>query len=92
MEEHWCTRLRPREIDILLQPLGRGDTVLEGTFVEHIRREFGQAGVHSILYLQTNGPVAEENEPFEERLSEASSGGLLAHDGGSQLGMICTRS
>ena len=46
---------RPGEVDFAADALGHGDTVLERAFVEHVGGEFGQSGMHAILYLQSDG-------------------------------------
>lgn len=88
MEVHRSTRLRPREIDVLLQSFGRSHSILQSSFVKHVRGEFGKTGVHAILDLKTDGTIAEENQSFEEGLSQSSASGFLVHDGRSELRMI----
>jgi hypothetical protein len=85
MKVHGRRRLRPGEVDVLLEALGGGDSVLEGTFVEHVGGELGEAGVHAVLDLKANGTVAEEDEALKEGLGETGASGLLVHDGGTEL-------
>lgn len=85
MKVHRRCRLRPREVDVLAQPLRRGDTVLERSFVEHVGGELGEARVHAVLDLETDRTVAEEDETLEEGLVETGAGGFLVHDGRAEL-------
>lgn len=41
--------------------------------------------MHSVLDLESNGSVSEDDETFEEGLGETSSSGLLVHDDGTEL-------
>jgi len=75
----------PGEVDVLPQPLGRGDSVLERSFVEHVGGELGETGMHSVLDLKSNGTVSEDDESFEEGLGETGSSSLLVHDDGTEL-------
>mgnify|MGYP001595410266 CR=1 FL=1 len=88
MKVHRRAGLRPGEVDVLPKSLRRRDSVLERALVEHVRGEFGEAGVHAVLDLEANRTVAEEDEAFEEGLGEAGAGGLLVHDRRAELGVI----
>jgi len=85
VEEHWRIRDGPWEVDILPQTLRSRDTVLKCAFVEHVGREVGQARVHSVLDLKADRSISQNNEAFEERLSETCTGSLLVHDDRSKL-------
>lgn len=74
---HW---LRPREIDVLPQPLGSGNTILQSSFIEHVGREFGETRVHSVLDLETDWSIPEEDQSFEKGLVQAGFGSFLIHD------------
>ena len=41
--------------------------------------------MHAILDLKSNGSVSEDNEAFEEGLSETCASGFLVHDYGAKL-------
>ena len=88
MEVHRRGRLRPREVYILLEALGSGHAVLKRALVEHVRWEFGEARVHTVLHLKADGTVAEEDEAFEEGLGETSPSSLLVHDRRTELRVI----
>lgn len=88
VEKHWCVRHRPGEIDILSQSLRSSDTVLQGSFVEHVARKFGETRVHAVLHLESYRTVSENDETFEQGLRETGLGCLLVHDDGSELLMI----
>lgn len=47
--------------------------------------------MHSVLHLQADRLIPEEDQTLKEGLVETCSGCLLAHDGGAQLRMICSR-
>jgi hypothetical protein len=65
VEEHRRIRDRPREIYVLSKPLGRRNTVLQSSLVEHVGRELGKARVHTILHLETDRTITEHDKPFE---------------------------
>ena len=44
--------------------------------------------MHTVLDLEANGPIAENDETLEERLGKASSSSFLVHDDGSKLLMV----
>jgi hypothetical protein len=44
--------------------------------------------MHAVLHLQTNRPIAEYDQTFEERLCETSARSLLVHDNWTKLLMI----
>lgn len=88
VEEHGSFGNGPRKVDILSDSLGSGDTVLKRTFVKHVGRELGQAGVHSILNSESNRAVAQDDESFEKRLGKTSSRSLFVHDDRSKLLMV----
>ena len=85
VEEHGGIRNGPREIDVLPQTFRRRHTVLERPFVEHIGREFRKTWVHTVLNLETNWAVAEDDETLEERLCETCTGSFLIHNDRSEL-------
>ena len=58
IEEHGGIRDGPWEVDVLSESFRSGNAVLQGTFVEHVRWEFRQARMHTILDLKSDGPVA----------------------------------
>jgi hypothetical protein len=41
--------------------------------------------VHAILNLETDRPVAKNDETLEKRLSQSSASGLLVHDDRTKL-------
>lgn len=89
MEVHGSRRLRPGEINVLLESFRCRDSVLKCPFVEHVGRELRKAGVHAVLDLESNGSIAEEDESLKEGLGKSCSGGFLVHDRGAELRMIC---
>lgn len=85
VEHHRRIGDRPGEVNVLAQALGSRHTVLECALIEHVAREFGQAGVHPVLNLKPDRSVAKDNEALKERLREAGAGSLLIHDDRSEL-------
>lgn len=81
----------PREIDVFADSLGSSDTILQSAFVEHVGGKLRQAWVHSVLDLQTNGSVTEDDEPFKQRLRKTSPRSFLVHDDGTELLMIADK-
>jgi hypothetical protein len=88
VEKHRRIGDRPREVDILPQALRSSNTVLQSAFIEHVRREFGQAGVHSVLNLKSDRPVPKKHQALEEGLSQTCSSSLLVHDDRTKLLVI----
>jgi len=48
--------------------------------------------MHSILDLQADGPILEEDQAFEEGLGQARSCSFLVHNNGAELLKITKRS
>lgn len=44
--------------------------------------------MHPVLYLQANGPIAEDDQALEQGLSETCTGCFLVHDDRSELLVI----
>lgn len=91
VEEHWCIRDGPGEVDVLAKTLRGSDTILQCAFVEHIGRELRATRVHTILDLKSNWAVAKDNKALEKRLCEASAGGFLVHNDRSELLMVANQ-
>ena len=85
VEEHGRIRDRPREVDVLAEPFGRSNSVLQGSLVEHVGRELREARMHAVLHLQADGAIPENNKPLKERLRQASTCRLLVHNDWTEL-------
>ena len=59
IEEHGLVRLRPGEVDAMLNALICGDPILESPLVEAVARELRQGWVHPILHLHDQTGVKE---------------------------------
>lgn len=90
MKVHGSHRLRPREIHVLPQPFWRSDSILQSSLVEHVGREFGKARMHSVLNLESDRSVPEEDQAFEEGLVQSCFRSFLVHDGWTELRVIYT--
>ena len=88
MEKHGRLGDRPGEIDVLSESLGCSNTILQGSLVKHVGREFGKTGVHSVLDRQSDRSISQNDETFKERLSETGARRLFVHDDGTELLMI----
>ena len=83
VEEHRRVWHGPWEIHVLPQTLRSRDAILKSPLIEHIGREFRQAGMHAVLNLQANGTVAEHNQTLKKGLSEPGASGFLVHNDGT---------
>mmetsp|Transcript_1843 Transcript_1843/g.3621 ORF Transcript_1843/g.3621 Transcript_1843/m.3621 type:complete len:259 (+) Transcript_1843:213-989(+) len=95
VKEHGFTRDRPREVLLTRIPRRREQlticlchTVLQASFVKHIRRKLGQCRMHAVLDLQTNRAISNQHQAFKERPCETRLGCRLVHYNGAQLAMI----
>ena len=88
VEEHGLLGLRPRKVQARYEALGGRDAVLQRAVVEDVGWKGGESRMHAILDLESNGPNAEHDEALEQRLAEAGTCRLLAHDDRAELAVV----
>mmetsp|Transcript_9120 Transcript_9120/g.10530 ORF Transcript_9120/g.10530 Transcript_9120/m.10530 type:complete len:347 (-) Transcript_9120:1219-2259(-) len=80
--------LGPREVDVVLHTLVHGHPILQSSFIEAVRGELAEAGMHTVLHLEPCWFHSQLDQPLEERLCKPGPGCFLAHDHRPQLAMV----